>query len=90
MLFPFCRCDQSIVSCAAGPTRPIQCRRYQGETTTQPPNSCKFELKDYLDGEVFYATDECNLCWCHKGKVTCVITKDCENIVARRRSLNGF
>ena len=59
------------------------------ESTTSPPNGCKFEGQYRYDGEVFVAADECNKCWCNKGEIICPFEDDCENIVARRRSLNA-
>ena len=76
-----CKCNIGIVYCTEGP---IQCRRrYQGEpttTTTQPPKGCKFEKKYRYNGEVFLASDECNICSCQEGAVLCGVKPECENI----------
>ena len=58
------------------------------QSTTPPPNGCKFENTYRYDGEVFTAQDGCNKCWCNKGEIICPYENDCENSVARRRSLN--
>ena len=58
------------------------------QSTTPPPNGCKFENTYRYDGEVFTAQDGCNKCWCNKGEIICPFENDCENSVARRRSLN--
>ena len=59
------------------------------ETTTSPPNGCKFEGTYRYDGEVFTAADECNRCWCNRGEIICPFQDECENIVAKRRSLSN-
>ena len=82
------RCTDGIVACAGGP---IKCRYYQGETTKRPPNGCSFEDSYRYNGEVFLATDQCNICLCQNGNVECVVKKECRTLQAQPRKLNlGF
>eukprot|EP00093_Oithona_nana_P006418 06418.XXX_181109_180336_1 [CDS] Oithona nana genome sequencing. len=87
-----CQCQNGLVRCKVSPLSPIlqdDCLQWQGvETTTSPPNGCKFEGTYRYDGEVFTAADECNRCWCNRGEIICPFQDDCENIVAKRRSLS--
>ena len=79
------RCTDGIVACAGGP---IKCRYYQGETTKRPPNGCSFEDSYRYNGEVFLATDQCNICLCQNGNVECVVKKECRTLQAQPRKLN--
>ena len=87
-----CQCQNGLVRCKVSPLSPIlqdDCLQWQGvETTTSPPNGCKFEGTYRYDGEVFTAADECNRCWCNRGEIICPFQDECENIVAKRRSLS--
>ena len=82
------RCTDGIVACAGGP---IKCRYYEGETTKRPPNGCSFEDSYRYNGEVFLATDQCNICLCQTGDVECVVKRECRILQAQPRKLNlGF
>ena len=78
-------CTDGIVACAGGP---IKCRYYQGETTKRPPNGCSFEDSYRYNGEVFLATNECNICLCQNGDVECVVKNECRISEAQPRQLN--
>lgn len=80
-----CRCIDGIVACAGGP---IKCRYYQGETTRRPPNGCSFEDNYRYNGEVFLATDECNICLCQNGEVECVVKRECSDLTKTPRKLD--
>ena len=79
------RCVDGIVACAGGP---IKCRYYQGETTKRPPNGCSFEDNYRYNGEVFLATDECNICLCQNGEVECVVKRECSDLTKTPRKLD--
>lgn len=80
-----CRCVDGIVACAGGP---IKCRYYQGETTKRPPNGCSFEDNYRYNGEVFLASDECNICLCQNGEVECVVKRECSDLTKTPRKLD--
>ena len=82
-----CRCNNGLVACAYSTITEGCLYLETKESTTTPPNGCKFEGQYRYDGEIFVAADECNKCWCNKGEIICPFEDECENIVARRRSL---
>jgi len=79
-----CKCVDGIVACKGGP---LKCSYYQGETTKRPPNGCSFEDNYRYNGEVFLATDKCNICLCLSGEVECVAKKECRHLEALPRTL---
>jgi len=84
-----CKCTNGLVQCRFLRSIKEGCLYHEDrESTTPPPNGCKFENTYRYDGEVFTAQDGCNKCWCNKGEIICPYENDCENSVARRRSLN--
>merc|ERR1712037_860558 len=83
-----CKCNNGLVACRFLRSITDGCLYYEdSESTTPPPNGCKFENIYRYDGEVFTAQDGCNRCWCNKSEIICPFESDCENAVARRRSL---
>ena len=45
-------------------------------------------FKDYFKRIYILAADKCNKCWCNKGEIICPFEDECENVVAKRRSLD--
>ena len=84
-----CKCTNGLVQCRFIRRITDGCLFYEDrESTTPPPNGCKFENIYRYDGEVFTAQDGCNRCWCNKAEIICPFEDECENAVTRRRSFD--